>query len=289
MEAYRPLNINEALAVRSEKDVYVLNGGTDLMVKKKNEEGLIPKFDKAVMFISQISELKKIYKDEKYIHIGSGCTFSEIIKNDVINELLKEPSINIASPAIRNAATIGGNICNSSPAADILPALYSLEAKLQLQSIKSQRLIDIQDFITGPSRNILSKDELLTEILIPAYDFNKSLYKKVGTRKSTAISKLSFMGLAKVENGKAADIRMSFGAVGPTIVKSKAIENEIEGKSPEEILSNLESIKEQYSRIINPIDDQRSTAKYRKRVCLNLVSCFLEQLKDKSGEWRVEN
>lgn len=278
MEAYRPLNINEALSVRSEKDVYVLNGGTDLMVKKKNEAGLIPKFDKAVMFISQISELKKIYKDEKYIHIGSGCTFSEIIKSNIIDDLLKEPSINIASPAIRNAATIGGNICNSSPAADILPALYSFEAKLQLQSKKSQRLIAIQDFITGPSRNVLSKDELLTEILIPAYDFNKSIYKKVGTRKSTAISKLSFMGLAKIENGKAADIRMSFGAVGPTIVKSKAIENEIEGKSIEEILSNLDSIKEQYSRIINPIDDQRSTAKYRKRVCLNLVSYFLESL-----------
>lgn len=279
MEAYRPLNLKEALSIRNERDVYVLNGGTDLMVKKKNEAGLTPEFDKDVMFIAQLDELKHIYQDDEYAYIGSGCTFSELIASDKVDELLKDTAVNIASPAIRNAATIGGNICNSSPAADTLPVLYALEAKLAVQSINSKRIIAIEDFIKGPSRNILSNDELITDILIPKHNFNKTYYKKVGTRKSTAIAKLSFAGLAKVNEGKVEDIRMSFGAVGPTIVKSKAIENEMNGKNVEEILNNTENIKDKYSRIINPIDDQRSTAKYRKRVCLNLLGYFLESLK----------
>lgn len=278
MEAYRPLDLKEALLIRDEKDVYVLNGGTDLMVKKKSQAGLVPEFDKAVMFISQIDELKKIYKDQEHTHIGSGCTFSQITESKEIDNLLKEPAINIASPAIRNVATIGGNICNSSPAADILPALYALEAKLAVQSIKSKEIVGIQDFIKAPSKNILSKDELITEILIPNHNFNRIYYKKVGTRKSTAIAKLSFMGLARVENGKLEDIRLSFGAVGPTIVKSKIIENEIVGRPIDEVLKSLDKIKKQYSEIINPIDDQRSTAVFRKRVCLNLIDYFINGL-----------
>lgn len=279
MEAYRPLNLSEALSIRNEKEVYVLNGGTDLMVKNKNETELVPKFDKAVMFISQIDELKKIYVDSEYTHIGSGCTFSEIINSDEIDSILKEPAINIASPAIRNVATIGGNICNSSPVGDILPALYALEAKVAAESKTSKRIINIEDFIKGPSRNILSKDELITEILIPRLNFNKKYYNKVGTRKAIAISKLSFVGIAKVVNNKVEDIRMSFGAVGPTIVRSKAIEEKIKGLSVSEILNSIDKIKLKYSEIIKPIDDQRSTAEYRKTVCLNLATNFLMLLK----------
>jgi CO/xanthine dehydrogenase FAD-binding subunit len=108
-------------------------------------------------------------------------------------------------------------------------------------------------------------------------DFNKVLHRKVGTRKSIALAKLSFMGLVKVENGKIEDIRLAFGAVAPTIVKSKEIENEIvEMESVNN--ENIKGIKDKYGELIKPIDDQRSKANYRKGICLNLLGYFLEDI-----------
>ncbi|WMJ79755.1 FAD binding domain-containing protein [Clostridium sp. MB40-C1] len=277
VKGYRPSNLKEALELLNKEECILLSGGTDLMVKRKRCSGVEPLFDKPVVFIKDLLELKNITFKNNILTIGAACTCSQIANNDLVPEYIKEVVLCMASPGIRNMATIGGNICNSSPVGDTLPALYALETVLVLESLSEKREIPISEFIVGPGKNIIRKDEILKEIKINIKDFNKVLHRKVGTRKSIALAKLSFMGLAKVENGKIEDIRLAFGAVGPTIINSKKIENEIikKGTIGKE---DIEEIKTKYGEIIKPIDDQRSKANYRKGICLNLLGYYLEDL-----------
>ena len=277
VEAYRPETLKEALDLIKEKDIILISGGTDLMVKRKRCSGIEPLFDKAVVFIKDLKELKNITFKDGILTIGSACTCSEIANSSLVPDYLKKVVLSMASPGIRNMATIGGNICNSSPVGDTLPALYALEASLVLESFRGKREIPINKFIVGPGRNIKEKDEILREIKLNIKDFNKILHRKVGTRNSIALAKLSFMGLSKVVDGKIKDIRLAFGAVGPTIINNKELEREIIKKG---VINkeDIEEIKEKYSKIIKPIDDQRSKANYRKGVCLNLLGYYLENL-----------
>jgi len=276
VESYRPTSLNEALDILDRESMYILAGGTDLMVKKRRWAGLSPSFDKNVLFISDIKELNKIEENDKYIIIGSGATCAQISEDNRLPYYIRDVFMNIASPGIRNLATIGGNIGNSSPAGDSLPILYAMAAELVLISKNTERIVPINKFITGPGKNIKNDKEMIKEILIPRVNYNKIMIRKVGTRLSNALSKLSFAGLAIKENNKITDFRAAFGAVGPIIVRN--IEAE---KLVIDILNNNyneENIKELYGSLIKPIDDQRSTAAYRKEVSIRLLMEFIKNL-----------
>lgn len=277
VKGYRPNNLKEALEIISKEEHIILCGGTDLMVKRKRTSGVEPLFEKPVVFIKDLPELSNITFENDILTIGAACTCSEIANNDLVPEYMKEVSLCMASPGIRNMATMGGNICNSSPVGDTLPLLYTLEAVLVLESVRGKREVAIDEFIVGPGKNILEKDEILTQIKMQIKDFNKILHRKVGTRQAIALAKLSFMGLAKVEDGKIEDIRIAFGAVGPTIVKSKEFEKDIISKGSLK-KGDIKEIRDKYFEIIKPIDDQRSRANYRKTTCLNLLGYYLEDL-----------
>ncbi len=276
--AYKPQNLIEALSIRAWEDVIVFAGGTDLMVKKKNWSGLPPAFEKPVLFIAHLQELKKIRACENCISIGASCTLTELLENELVPEILKESISNMASPAVRNVATIGGNICNASPAGDTLPFLYAIDATVVLKTISGERYLPIKEFILGPAQTAIGKKELLTEIRIPHEGFNVWTYRKVGTRKAMALSKLSFLGMAKINNNAIVDVRVAFGAVAPTVVRSRDIEKEVIHIPRQHICKTIPEILEKYSRLIKPIDDQRSTAEYRKTVSLRLLEDFLKEV-----------
>ena len=122
VETFIAKNIDEALDLKSKHDAIVFAGGTDLMVEYLRGSNLIAKFEKPVVFINSINELKGIKEDENNIIIGAATTFDEIIKSDLTPQVLKESASGIAGPPIRNIATIGGNIGNASPSADSLPS-----------------------------------------------------------------------------------------------------------------------------------------------------------------------
>lgn len=276
VEALRPAKLKEALQSIENGDKTILAGGTDLMVRKKRWSGVIPNFEKPVVFIGNIAELKELKLQRENIIIGAGCTFTDLIESDIVPEFIKTSALNVASPAIRNIATIGGNICNASPAADILPPFYAAQAILVIESLNSRREIPVENFIKGPGKTDLKPNEILTEIIIPNKVFNRAMYKKVGTRKATALSKLSFTALADIQAGYIKDIRMAFGAVAPTVVKSLELEDSLKGLTKDDAVKMLPEILEGYSKIIRPIDDQRSTAIYRKSVSLNLIEDFIK-------------
>lgn len=275
VEGYFPSTVEEALKILNEKDVTIYAGGTDLMVRNKNAASLLPKFNKALLYIKNLKELKEIKESASAMEIGAGCSLASLLRKKEIPETLKEAIRQIASPAIRNMGTIGGNICNASPAGDTLPVLYALAAKLKLTSKNSSREIKIEDFILGPRKIALEKNEFLESVIIPKSEFNKTHYEKVGARKASAISKLSFAAFAKIEDETVKDIRIALGSVGPKVVRIKKAEDIIIGRSLKDIESQITEMEKIYSENITPIDDQRSTAVYRKKTAIRLIQYFL--------------
>lgn len=278
-----PKTLVEALKVRkSSMESLIIAGGTDAMVTKKTAADII--------FLNNIEEIKKVQDKGDSIFIGSAATYSELIKNPAVPEILKNAMKQIAAPAIRNAGTLGGNICNASPAGDTLPVLYVLDADVVVACLCGdnadkcddvcEKKIPVKDFILGIRKLALKNDEIVTGIEIKKSSFEgaaKVYYEKVGARKSQAISKLSFVGEYFLNDEKISDIRIAFGSVGVTALRFPEIENLMVGLTLPELKSKSKEIADKYMEKINPIDDQRSTAEYRKSVCKNLLLDFLTQ------------
>ncbi len=276
--AYRPETLTEALRIRRETGAVPFAGGTDLMVKHKRWTGLPPGFPRDVLFLSHLKELKGLEVREKTLVIGAGVTLAELARCPETPPLLREAVLSIAAPAIRNIATLAGNVCNASPAGDGTCALYALDASVEVRSLEGPREIPVTQFITGPGRTLLNEDELVVAIRVPLRPANVHLFRKVGTRKANALAKLSFAAVGEVKDGIANTLAFSFGAVGPTVVRSTELEKRMAGRSLSELKGMIPSLLNDYGALIVPIDDQRSTAAYRKQVVLNLLENFLREL-----------
>ena len=274
--AYRFERLDETLSQLDKEDCAIIAGGTDVMVLHKSRRGVPPKIPKPIVFINHLSELKQVYQHHKDLHIGACCTYSELLENPLIPFALKNAIKTIAAPAIRNRGTLGGNICNASPAGDMLPLLYVYNAKLLLRSVNGDRMVAISDFIQGPRRVQRFHNEIVTEIILPSVlEDSYVVFEKVGNRNADAIAKVSFAGFVRIRKDRIDDIRFAFGAVGPTMVRSIDIEKKLVGKTIPLADADIAEIVAAFDKIIRPIDDQRSTAAYRKNVALHLLRYFL--------------
>jgi len=274
-----PKTYKEALTLLRNEKYDIIAGGTDLMVKNKSTSGLLPKFKNNLLFISQLKKLNYIKQRDKYIHIGSTTSLENIMKSNIVHELLIDAISKMASLAIRNTGTLGGNIGNASPAGDTLPILYILDAIIVVENIEGKININVDKFILGPSKIALDSNQLIKEILIEKKQFDYMTFVKVGGRKADAISKLSFTGVCNVKNNIISEFRVAFGAVGPTIIRKKEIERQICGLTIKQIKEKKNWILSTYGQFIKPIDDQRSNAKYRKECSLNLLEDFINNIK----------
>lgn len=292
----------EALLFRKEQGAIVMAGGTDLMVRKRGWAGTIPDWGQPVLLIGDVAELQGIETESGFepesdplprtsasgrdaylesgaatLRIGAATTLSALLASPAVPAIFKEALAQMAAPAIRNMATLGGNICNASPAGDTLPFLYASDASVILQSPDRQRQVPIADFIQGPGRTALAADELLTAVRIPnpRTAFSHITYRKVGTRKANALAKLSFIGLARISDGRCADIRLAFGAVAPQVVRDRDLESAMQNQWVADIAQASLFWTSRYAGLVRPIDDQRSTAAYRKTVALRLLNDYL--------------
>jgi CO/xanthine dehydrogenase FAD-binding subunit len=270
-----PNNLYEALIALSEHDCYIVAGGSDIMLQKRNTAGELPKFDKDVLFIANLAELHKEYVDEKGLHIGATITLEEILNHKLTPQILKECIKELASVNIRHFATLPGNIANASPAGDTIVVDILLDAKLKLTSLRGSRYVLAEDFVKGVRKTDLAKDEIIEEIIFPKYDFDDLTWFKVGSRKAESISKVSFAGCYKLAGDKIKTIRFAFGSVFIKAVRSHELEKELEGMSLKELSNRVEEYVEKYANVISPIDDQRSTKKYRYEVSKNIVREYL--------------
>ena len=273
-----PKNLAEALKILNEHNCYIMNGGTDLMVQKHVSTGLLPNFDKDVLYINNLQELNYINVDkDKNVHIGSTTRYVQIENSNLVPSIYKDVIKEIASPNIRNMATLSGNIANASPAGDSLVPLVLLDAKVLLVSVNGEREELVRDFVIGVRKIDRKENELIKEVILPPFDLKLS-YRKVGSRKSESITKVSFLGGVKVEKGIIKDFRIAFGSVAIKTVRNLEVEHKYIGKKYSEI--DVEEVVKDYSPLVTPITDQRSNKEYRHKVAMNLLKKFVNEIKE---------
>jgi putative cofactor-binding repeat protein len=251
-------------------------GGTDLMVLYS--AGKLP--NRKLINIWNIPELRQIEVFPDRIRIGAACTYTALREHDLVSRefpLLAMAASWTGGIANQNRGTLGGNIANASPAADSLPALLVYDAELTLISVRGERRVDYRSFHTGYKQTALGADELIRDISLPRrFSGFVSHARKVGTRNAQAISKVCLAALGQIANGTIRDVRLALGSVAPVPLRLNETEQALSGKRIE--LSLIDAARKNVVKEIRPIDDIRSTARYRAVVAGNLVAEFLAKL-----------
>jgi OHCU decarboxylase len=251
-------------------------GGTDVMVQYA--AGKLPA--RKLVSIWNLPELRHIEVAADEIRIGAGCTYTDLRKHALAERdlpLLQSAARWTGGIANQNRGTIGGNIINASPAADSLPALLVYDAELILVSVRGERRLPYAGFHTGYKKTLLAPDELLQAVCLPRrFSGYFSYARKVGARNAQAISKVCIAALGRVTNGVVEDIRIALGSVAPIPLRLPQTEHLVRGKAIDSDLLLL--ARRAVVAEIQPIDDIRSTARYRSAVAANLVVDFLNQL-----------
>ncbi len=248
-------------------------GGTELMVSL-GAGRLQPK---KLVSLWNLKELRFIEETTDAIIIGAGTTFTDIRKHPVIAQelsLLSQAASWTGSIANQNRGTLGGNIVNASPAADSPPALLAYDAVLTLISARGTRTMPYRDFHLSYKKTALACDEILQSIAISRNVRGYKTYiRKIGTRNAQAISKVAIAALAKMSNGRIEDIRIGSASLRETPARLAATEQSLINQSitPKTVAAARSAI---LSEAV-PIDDIRSTAKYRASVAANLIEEFL--------------
>jgi CO/xanthine dehydrogenase FAD-binding subunit len=249
-------------------------GGTDLMVLF--EAGKLP--HRKFVSIWNLQGLRQIEVAPEFVVIGALATYTQIRRHEVLQKefpLLCRAAAETGSIATQNRGTIGGNIANASPAADSPPALAVYEAEIELVSTGGIRRLPYRAFHTGYKQMQIRPDELIARIFLPRmWDAEKSYYRKVGTRRAQAISKVCFAGAIRLDGERIAGARIALGSVAPTVIRAGETEKFLRGEKMSS--ATIKAAQEILAREVSPIDDIRSTAAYRRRVTQNLLAEFLE-------------
>jgi CO/xanthine dehydrogenase FAD-binding subunit len=273
-----PKQLSEALALLArEPGVWrPFAGGTDLMVLL--EAGKLD--HKKYLSLAKIDDLRGIHASADSVTIGALTTYTEIQKDPVLQAefpLLCTAARETGSIATQNRGTLGGNIVNASPAADSPPALLVYDAEIELVSERRVRWAPYHAFHTGYKQMVMTSDELLRAIRLPRRSKPwRQYYRKVGTRKAQAISKVCFAGAALTEDDVIRDVRIALGSVAPIVLRAMKTEDALRGAALS--AATTAAAQDTLTREIAPIDDIRSTARYRLRVARNLLEEFLNQL-----------
>ena len=263
MEFLQPATWDEALEAKAANlGALPLWGGTDVMVEMNFGRAR----PEAILDLTRVSELAEHDRDDGMLRVGAGLTYTRAIAElgDVLPGLAIA-SRTVGSPQIRNRGTIGGNLGSSSPAGDALPPLYASNADIEVASTRGTRRIAIEDFITGPKRNVLEPDELIAAFHVPVAR-GAQQFSKIGTRNAMVIAVCSF-ALSIDEQARA--VGTCLGSAAPTPRRARAAEAQIEaaldwaGHGPIDG-DALQRFGELVADAASPIDDQRGSAAYRR-------------------------
>lgn len=258
----------------------LLAGGTELMVALNT--GRLEQ--RSLISIQHLHELRFIRIVDDAVQIGAAATFTDIRQNETIASEL--PLLVLAaswtgSIANQNRGTIGGNICNASPAADTPPALLAYDASVTLLSVRGERTVPYNKFHLGYKKMALEPDEILYSVNVPrGYEGWRQYIRKVGTRNAQAISKTALAAVAAVSERKIEEIRIGVASLADRPLRCVGAEEAVRGRSvaTDELESTVRLGRAALAREAKPIDDIRSTAMYRSAVALNLLEEFLRQL-----------
>lgn len=271
---FAPRSLDEAAEVLRAGNVTVLAGGTDLI--PQTNAGRV-QFQPVLMNVKRVPELRGIGEESGAVRIGALVTITELRESALVRErlnLLWQACDHFASDQIRNAATIGGNICNASPAGDTLVPLLALDARIVLASKPNggvtMRTVPLSAFFTGPGGTVRKATELLTavEVPLPPRGFVGEFYKH-GTRPGLDISAIAIAAGACVEHRVLTKVKIAFGAVAPTPIRAPRTETALEGRALD--AATLDAAAEVALAEIHPISDVRASDWYRRELVRNML------------------
>jgi len=276
-----PTSLGQALDCLMDGDVTILAGGTDVM--PQSQAGKL-KFKRTLMNIRHIPELIGVAPQGGDICIGALTTVTELMDNALVQRhlpVLVDACDHFASDQIRNCATLGGNICNASPAGDTLIPLLVLDARVELASKAKGKLnwrsLPLAEFFTGPGMTCRAPNELLVGVRIPLPEPGRVAYfHKFGTRPALDISTISIGIAGTLRKAALFNVRVAFGAVAPTPVRAPRTEQALEGKRLEP--GSIALVAEVARDEVTPIDDLRASAWYRKELIHNMTKRMLDHV-----------
>jgi xanthine dehydrogenase FAD-binding subunit len=282
IDSYKaPKSLDEAAGILRAGNVTVLAGGTDLM--PQTQAGRL-KFQPVLMNVRHVPELQGIAEQGVVVRIGALVTITELLESALVRDrlnLLWQSCDHFASDQIRNVATIGGNLCNASPAGDTLVPLLALNASVVLAAkpngtLQSRR-VPLAQFLLGPGRTCRASGELLAavEVPLPPAGFAGAFYKH-GTRPGLDIATISFAVGARRDGKTLRDVRVAFGAVAPTPIRAPRTEAALEGRSPD--AAALEAAAQVALEEVRPISDLRATDWYRRELIHNMLKRALSHV-----------
>jgi carbon-monoxide dehydrogenase medium subunit len=251
----------EALRFYGERACFIA-GGTDLLLLLEQTHTTL----RAVVDISTIPELREIYSDGNEIVIGAGVTFGDLLASPLVVTCapsLHQAALTVGSTQIRSVATLVGNIVNASPAADGVPPLYTLDAKVVIAGPDgTERQAALEQFILGPRRVDLVFGELVTHVRFPAYGpASRMVFLKVGLRRAMAIATVNAAFRLEMDGQRVTAARIAFGAVAPTVVRAREAEQLLVGETLSD--AAISQAGQAAQRSAHPIDDFRASAAYR--------------------------
>ena len=276
-----PTSIEETIKLVAEYrgKAKILAGGTDVLVLMKN--GMIA--PKVLIKIGKVKELHFIKCSlKKGLRLGPLATIRDIERSAKIGDmypLMVEAARAFGNIQIQNMATVGGNICNASPAGDMIIPLLAMNAEIELMASGRKKTLKLMEFFSGPGKSVLKPNEILVGIkALPLSQRYGSCFIKI-SRTAEDLSKISVATVLTVRNTKFRDVRLSLGSVAPTPIKAVNTENYLEGREvSEKVIDEAVAIA---CNEIKPISDNRSTAKYRKEVAGVVIKRAIKKALDR--------
>jgi CO/xanthine dehydrogenase FAD-binding subunit len=283
-----PASLVEAYAVLADSTadatITPIAGGTDVMVRINGEIGEPPT---RMVDLSRLADLRGIAVDGRSVVLGALTTYTEIRRSDVCREhlpALVEAAATIGAAQIQNRGTLGGNIANASPAGDTLPVLLALDTAIVVGGPRGERTVAADDFWVAYRRTALAPDELILSVRIQLAGGRETRFRKVGTRRAQAISKV-VMALSWREAGRPgaeatwSDVRLALGSVADRPIRARSTEAVLTGLAPTP--ETADAAAEALAAEIVPIDDVRSTADYRRTVAARVLHRMIRD----AGGW----
>jgi len=278
-EYLTPKTIAEALSLLSQykERAKVIAGGTDVLPKLKRRETKAPEY---IIDLKGIRDLDYIeYDDSGGLRLGALATIHAVETSPIIQErfsVLFHAAESMASTQVRNRGTIAGNICNAVPSADTAPALLTLEARLRLAGQSGERIVNVEDFFTGPNETVLTDEEILQEIHVPNLPpHSRGRYLKLTPRRSMDLAMVGVAVVVVADDGICSDIRIALGAVAPTPIRARQAENIVRGQKLSEEL--IERAAWRAAEECRPISDHRASAEYRREMVKVLTKRAINQ------------
>ncbi|MEO8462427.1 MAG: xanthine dehydrogenase family protein subunit M [Chloroflexota bacterium] len=274
-----PADLAAAYALLAASRHTPIAGGTDVMVRLTGEIGEPPE---RLMDVSRLRELMGIVRDEGSLVLGARTTYAEIRASTECRihlPALVEAAATVGAAQIQNRGTLGGNIANASPAGDTLPVLLATDAEIVVGSVRGERTVLASEFFPAYRQTALAEDELIIRIRIPLPAGRQVRFRKVGTRRAQAISKVVMSVAWGPEGDSWADVRVALGSVAATPIRALRTERVLEGRPPTPEVAGEAA--ETLADELHPIDDVRSTAEYRRRVSARILHRMLRE----AGGW----